>query len=538
MSVTRPSQISAGIVGTVIRNGDVADVASGVLVKRDVGIAGDRIVALAEPGRLAGERVVDASGCVVSPGFVDIHSHSDTFPLIDPSARSKLCDGVTTEIAGNCGFSPFPARGPERKQEQREADRHGLVVDWANAQEFFERAERAGSAINRGYLVGHGRVRAVVMGYENRPPTAQELAAMRAEVASALEAGALGLSSGLAYAPGCFCGADELTALCRVVAEHGGLYSTHMRSEGDGLEKAVEEALTVGKTSGARLQISHVKTTGQRNWGKISWLKDRLFRAREEGVDVTCDRYPYIAGSTGLHFVLPDWAKEGGPEAELKRLTDPSMRKKVAEAVAANYPDPASWQRIVVSCVPGAANKRYEGKCVAEIARLSGSDPISAVFDLLTAEKLDVDAIIFSMCEENLREILTWPFVAIGSDASFRCPEGPLSEGKPHPRAYGTFSRVLRRYVREQGVLGLVEALRKMTLLPAQRAGLARRGAIEKGWFADIVVFDPAAVEDRATFEDPHQCSKGIEYVFVNGKMAVNQGVPLGGLHGAILRRT
>jgi len=537
MNGTRPAPGHPEDLETVIRNGDVADVATGVLVKRDVGIAGDRIVALAEPGRLVGERVVDALGCVVSPGFIDIHSHSDTFPLIDPSARSKLCDGVTTEIAGNCGFSPFPVKGEERKQEELESGHYGLVVDWTSAEDFFDRAERVGTAINRGYLVGHGRVRAVVMGHENRPPTEQELAGMREEVASALKAGALGLSSGLAYSPGCFSHAEELTALCRTVAEHGGFYSTHMRSESGSLEDGVEEALVVAGDSGVRLQISHVKTSGQRNWKKICWLKERLFRAKDAGLDVACDRYPYIAGSTGLHFVLPNWAKEGGPEAELKRLTDPAMRRKVVDAVAADYPDPTSWQRIVVSCVPGAANKCYEGKSVAEIARLMNADPINAIFNLLTAEKLNVDAIIFSMCEENLREILTWPFVAIGSDASFRCPDGPLSEGKPHPRAYGTFSRVLRKYVREEGLLGLPEALRKMTLLPAQRAGLVQRGAVREGWFADLVVFDPCAIEDRATFEEPHQFSRGIKYVFVNGKMAIDDGVPLGGLHGSILRR-
>jgi len=524
-------------IETLIRNGDVLDVPGGALVKKDVGITGDQIVAVAEPGSLSAERVIDAAGCVVSPGFIDIHSHSDTFSLIDPSARSKLCDGVTTEIAGNCGFSPFPLRGEERRQEQRESGHFGLAVDWASAQEFFERAERVGTAINRAYLVGHGKLRATVMGYANRSPTAEELAAMCDEVERAMDAGAFGLSSGLAYAPGCFCAADELIALCRVVAERGGCYSTHMRSESEGLENAVEETLGVAKASGVRLQISHVKTSGHRNWPKIAWLKERLFRARAEGLDVTCDRYPYIAGSTGLHFVLPNWAKEGGPGAELGRLADPAMRRKVADAVAADFPEPASWQRIMVSWAPGAANKRFEGKTIAEIATVLNRDPINTVFDLLTEERLNVDAIIFSMCEENLREILAWPFVAIGSDACFRCPDGPLSEGKPHPRAYGTFSRVLRRYVIEQKVLSLPEALRKMTLLPAQRAGLDRRGAIKEGWYADLVVFDPRLIEDRATFENPHQYSQGIKYVLVNGRMALSDGVPVGSLNGRILRK-
>lgn len=524
-------------VDLVIQNGDVADVNQGVLVKRDVGIAGERIVAVAERGRLRGSREVDAAGCVVSPGFVDIHSHSDTFPLIDPSARSKVCDGVTTEVAGNCGSSPFPLRGKERDQEQAQSNRYGLRIDWEDADGFFERAERVGTAINRAYLVGHGTVRGVVIGHENRPPGQQELEEMKAEVSRAMKAGAVGLSSGLIYAPGCYAGPEEVTALCRTVADLGGFYSTHLRSEGDALEAAVEEALKVAAESGVRLQLSHVKTAGKRNWGKIAWLKERLFRAKDKGLDFACDRYPYIAGSTGLHVVLPDWAKEGGHEAELKRLTDPATRKKVAEAVAADYADPASWDRIVVSCVASARNRQYEGKRVAEIAEMMGCDPVSAVFELLTAERLEVDAIIFSMCEENLREILNWPFVAVGSDASVRCPDGPLSQGKPHPRAYGTFARVLGRYVREARALPLLEALKKMTVLPARQAGLRDRGELREGCFADIVIFDPLTVADQATFEQPHQCSKGIRYVFVNGRTAVREGVPTGGLHGRLLRR-
>lgn len=524
-------------VDLVIRHGQVADVSRGLLLNKDVGITGDRIVALAEPGQLVGRDVLDATGCVVSPGFVDIHSHSDTYPLVDPSSYSKLCDGVTTEIAGNCGSSPFPLRGEDRRQEREQSSRYGLHIDWTDAHEFFERAERVGTAINRAYLVGHGTLRGAVMGHNNRQPTPQELNQMRQELVRAMEAGALGLSSGLAYAPGCFAGTEELSALCRTVAEMGGFYSTHMRSEGDGLEAAVEEALTVARTSGVPLQISHLKTYGERNWPKITWLKERLFRARAEGIDVTCDRYPYIAGSTGLHFLIPKWVKDGGPTAELARLTDAATRKKIAAEIRATYSDEAYWQRIVIAFTPSPANKFCEGKNLAQIAQLTGKDPLTVVFDLLISEKLNVDTIVFSMCEENLREILTWPFVAIASDASFRSPTGPLSEGKPHPRAYGTFSRVLCRYVVQQGILPLVEALRKMTLLPAERARLKDRGQIKEGWFADIVIFNPQEIQDRATYEEPHQCSRGIKYVVVNGRIALRDSVPTGGLHGRILRR-
>jgi N-acyl-D-amino-acid deacylase len=352
-----------------------------------------------------------------------------------------------------------------------------------------------------------------------------------------MEAGAFGLSSGLIYPPGCFSKAEEITELCRSVAERSGLYSTHMRSESDDLETAVEEALHVAAESHVRLQISHIKTSGRRNWGKIAWLKERLTQAKDQGLDFACDRYPYTAASTGLHFVLPDWAKEGGAQAERERLTSPPIRKDIADAVASKYTDPGTWQRIVVSFVPSAGNKPYEGKSISDVAQLMGCDPITAVFNLLVAENLNVDAIIFSMCEENLREILTWPFVAIGSDAAFRCTDGPLSEGKPHPRAYGTFSRILARYVAKEHVLTLPEAIRRMTLLPAQRVGLPERGAIKKGWHADLVVFDPAAIEDRATYEQPHQYSTGIRYVLVNGKIALRDGVPSGGLHGRILRK-
>ena len=501
-----------------------------------VGIRGGRVEAVSDSA-LPADGVIDASGCVVAPGFVDIHSHSDCYPLISPRAESKIQDGVTTEIVGNCGVSPFPMGGRFLSQEREYFSRMGLEIDWSDIEEYFERAEAAGTAINRGFLVGHGSVRSAVMDYAARAPSDDEFEAMKAHVRRAMDRGALGLSTGLIYTPGCYAEQDEISALCEVVAEYDGFYATHIRSEGEQLESAVDEALSVAQSSGARLQISHLKVAGEVNWGKIEWLKQRLTDAREAGIDFACDRYPYTASSTGLETVLPEWACQGGIDEELARLEDPDTRQKIRSEIAESRRGADRWQRIVIAYIPVEDLHRFEGKTVQDVADDQGKDPIDAALDMLLAARGQVSVVIFSMAEENLREILSWPFVAIGSDAAFRAPEGPLSGGKPHPRAYGTFARVLGHYVREEGVLSLEQAVHKMTLLPAQRAGLQERGALRPGWHADVVVFDPEQIADAATFEAPHQYSRGIRYVIVNGHVALNNGALSESLHGEILRR-
>lgn len=520
----------------VIEHGTLADGAGSPCVPANLGIRDGRIAAVTkEP--LKAEKTIDASGCVVAPGFVDIHSHSDCYPLVSPFAESKLHDGVTTEIAGNCGDSPFPMGGRSLLQEQEYFGRFGLKIDWTDITEYLDRARRKGTAINRAFLVGHGSIRSAVMDCVDRPPTPEELHRMKDHVRRAMEHGALGMSTGLIYPPGCYAKSDEIVELCKVVAEYGGLYASHIRSEGDRLEEAIEEAFDISHRSGARLQISHLKVAGETNWPKIKWLKERLAAACERGDNFACDRYPYIASSTGLETVLPDWACQGGMEDEIRRLTDPETRARIVAEIAKATPNAGRWERIRIAYVPSEDLRRWEGKSVAELAREQGKDPIQAALDLLIAARGQVSVVIFSMAEENLREILSWPFVAIGSDAGFRSETGPLHVGRPHPRTYGTFSRVLGRYVREEKVLSLEQAIHKMTLLPAARAGLRERGALRPGWHADVVVFDPDAIADRATFDAPHQYSTGIRYVIVNGKPALADGALSEGLHGEILTK-
>ncbi|MEW6357129.1 MAG: D-aminoacylase [Planctomycetota bacterium] len=520
----------------VIENGTLIDGAGTPPVRRNLAIRGGRIAAI-ESDRIQAKTVLDASGCIVSPGFVDIHSHSDCYPLVSPQAASKLHDGVTTEVAGNCGGSPFPMGGRFRQQEQEYFEKFGLKIDWSDIAEYWQRAEQRGTAINRAFLVGHGSVRSAVMDYADRTPTSDEMEKMKDHVRRAMEHGALGLSTGLIYPPGCYSRADEIIELCKVVAEYGGVYATHIRSEGDRLEEAVEEALNISRRSGARLQISHLKTAGEANWRKIEWLREKLTREYENGADFACDRYPYIASSTGLETILPEWVCAGGIDQEIGRLADPATRTKIKAEITKKRREEGRWQQIRIAHIPVAGMKQFEGKTLARVAEEQGKDPIDAAFDLLIEARGQVSVVIFSMKEENLREILSWPFVMVGSDAAFREVDGPLNVGKPHPRTYGTFARVLGKYVREEKVLTLEQAIHKMTLLPAQRAGLKERGALKPGWRADVVVFDPRTIADRATFESPHQYSVGIKYVIVNGKVALDQGRLSPSLHGELLKR-
>lgn len=522
----------------LIVNGTVVDGTGAAGKPLDVGLSGERIRALADLQGQSARTVIDATGCIVAPGFVDIHSHGDTFTLACPRADSKVLDGVTTEVSGNCGASPFPLNQRMRDRISDSAQPLGIQVDWPDADGFFARQEAVGTAINRAHLAGHGALRSFVIGRSAREPTAEELDLMRRELAVCLEQGALGLSSGLIYPPGCYATTHELIALCDVAAHYGVPYCTHIRSEGDAIESAVEEVAKVARATGVRVQLSHVKVSGRRNWGKIRWLKQKLSALRDEGVDLCGDRYPYIASSTDLDVVLPNWMLEGGPDAELERLATRETRDRAAEQVLASIPDAEYWNEIRISSVTSAKNRPLEGKSIAEVAALQHKSPIDTVFDLLIEEKRRVAVIIFCMCEENLREVLSWPFVMIGSDCAARADHGPTSKGKPHPRAFGTFARTLGRYVREEKVLRLEEALFKMTGQPANHFGLQERGCLKPGYFADVTIFHPEHISDQATYDNPQQYSKGIKYVLVNGKLVVAGGRHTGALPGHVLRRT
>jgi len=506
-------------------------------VRMDLGIKGNKIELIAEyiPGNNCTR--INAEGMIVAPGFIDIHSHSDFLWLACRESESKILDGVTTEVCGNCGLSAFPLRGKLLERRKQGLSKYGIVPAWRSASGFFDIAEGINSSVNRAFLVGHGNIRACVVGYDNRVPDKDELSAMEKYLEEAMKAGAFGMSSGLIYPPGCYAECDEMVKLCRMVNEYGGFYATHIRSEGDALEDAIAEAIKVSKESGVKLQISHIKTSGRQNWHKLKDVKTLIERAIDEGVDVTCDRYPYIAAATDLDVVLPAWVYEGGIEDQIKRMKDRNTRERIAKEIA-KADEGAFWSGIVISSVFSQKNKWMVGKSVAEIAEVQKKVPLEMVLDILIEEDTRVDIFLFNMSEKNLESILNWDFVFVGSDSSTRAINGILRDGNPHPRSYGTFSRVLGKYCRENKILSKEKAIHKMTGLPAQKAGLDRRGLLKEGYYADITIFNPEKIIDKSTFADPHRYSEGIEYVMVNGKVTVEKGKHTGITSGKILRKT
>lgn len=432
-------------------------------------------------------------------------------------------DGVTTEVVGNCGSSAFPVRNGNK--------------GYRSAADFFDAVERVGSSINRASLVGLGAIRSFVIGPDARTPDTAELEQMREEAARALDEGAFGVSSGLIYPPGCFATREEIVFVAGAAGERGAVYTTHMRSEGFEIEAAIEEAESVALESGARLQISHVKLSGKQNWHKIDWLEKRLHGMLDAGLDLGCDRYPYIAASTSIGAILPNWVYDGSDEQWKARLRDPETRSRIAHEVLALHPEAEYWDSVTIAGMPEDGDPALNGKTLRQIAEVRGEQPIDVVMNLLIECREKPGCVFFSMNEENLRRILSWPFVAIGSDARARSALAGPRNDKPHPRAYGTFSRVLGKYVREEKLLTLEEAVRRMTSLPAARLGLRDRGILREGACADITIFDPATVADRATFADPHQTSAGILHVIVNGVGVIWNGRHTGALPGRILRR-
>jgi len=518
--------------GTVVDGSESAE-----SIRADVGTTGDTIAAVGDLGGAEAQHVIDASGKVVCPGFIDMHTHSDFTTLSTPTADSKIRSGVTTEVIGQCGASAFPLRGETfRRRAASFLKSDAIEVDWHDVDGYLAQAEAHGCSVNRAPMVGHNTIRGSVMGYVDRAPTSGELKAMVREVEIALDRGVFGLTTGLVYPPGCYASTDEVVALCRLVAEAGGLYASHMRSEGDALEAAVDEVLAIHDHAGIAVHISHLKCSRQHNWHKIDWLKKRLFGAIGAGADLTADRYPYAAASTGLDSMLPDWVYEGTEQDMVDRLSDPATRDRIRDETRTRLTD-ADFESAVVSSCKNDENRRWEGMHLTEVAREMGRDPFDALCELLIADDGRTQGVFHRMKEENLEEILTWPFVMIGSDGSSRSVEKDATSGKPHPRSYGTATRVLGRYVREKGVLSLENAVWKLSGLPARRLGLADRGRIAHTMKADVVMCDPLTVADRATYEDPHRYSVGIEQVIVNGVLTVEDGRHTGALAGRILKR-
>lgn len=504
----------------------------------DLGVVGDRVAAV---GRLSGQlarRTVPAAGRVLSPGFIDIHSHSDASYLINPLGESKVRQGVTLEVVGQCGWSLAPLEGTavEEIKKDLEAD-EGVEIRWRTLGEYLGCLEEARPSVNLAVVAGHGTIRGAAVGYEDRAPTAAEAERMRLLLRQALAEGAWGLSTGLIYPPGSYATTGEIIDLARELVPVGGVYFTHVRDEGARLLEAVVEAIQIGQEAGVPVQIAHHKAGGEENWGRVKDSLRLIEEARARGVDVTCDQYPYTASSTGLSTILPRWAHDGGSERLLARLRDPTTRQRLAAECAANGDSWGGWDKLLISSVRTEANKKYEGKSLAEIARERGQEPVEAALDLLLEEELAVGMVRFGMNEEDVRTVMRHPWVMVASDGSALAPYGRLARGKPHPRNYGTFARVLGRYVREQGVLRLETAICKMTGLPAWRLRLWDRGLLRPGCHADLVLFDPERVGDRATFADPHRYPDGIDMVVVNGTVTVEGGHHTGARAGRVLRR-
>ncbi len=521
----------------IIKNGTVVDGTGCARRIADIGIQDNKITYIGSIDNLSDYRIIDAAGCVVAPGFIDIHSHSDFFWLVSPESESKIHDGVTTEICGNCGISAFPLKGQLLENKRKGFRKFGLDINWATAEDFFKRANEVTSSINRGFLVGHGNIRACVLGYENREPDRNELAEMEKELRKAMESGAFGMSSGLIYPPGCYAKTVELIELCKIIKEYNGIYATHMRNEGNELEAALSETINISRESGVNTQVSHIKTWGEKNWWKIDKIESLLEDARAEGVEITCDRYPYTASATDLDIILPDWVYEGGTAKEKKRLGDPFCRERIIKEMKQEGVSQEFWGTIMISSVFNEDKRSYEGKTIAEISRTLKVPPLEFVLDLLYEEDCRVSVIFFNMSEENLARILKWEFVMVGSDSSLRSLKGVLNYGKPHPRGYGTFSRVIRKYVNQTSILSIEDAIYKMTGFPAQKLGLKNRGILKEGFFADITIFDQETIAEQATFTDPHNYSTGIKHVIVNGKLTINNGKHESVMNGTILKK-
>jgi len=522
----------------VIRNGALIDGSGTIEYVRDLGIKDGKIALIGDLNAEDADISIDATGLKVTPGFVDIHSHTDVELFLNPKAESKIRQGVTTEVVGNDGDSWAPVGGPELQKELREfKEYYDRVLSWRDFRGFFDALEKNKTAVNVASLVGLGTVRKIVVGLENRPASQEELAAMEREVAAGIDQGCWGASTGLEYTPGSFASRSELVDLIQAVPKKSRLYATHMRDEGDRLLESIDEAIEVARRSSARLQISHLKAQGTSNWKKVDGALAKIERAASEGVDVHADRYPYVAYNTGLASLFPLWAREGGRERFFARLQDASLANRIRLEVESKVASlSGGWDGVLISSVFSDSNKIYQGKTVEQIVGGSSEDPFDFCRRLLIAEDGRVDMVGFGMEEEGTETILAHPLVMISSDAGASAPYGKLGEDRPHPRAYGTFPRAIARYVRERNIVSLPEMVRKMTSMPAEKVGLADRGRIEVGKAADIVILDYNAIEDRATYLNPHQYPTGISHVIVNGELVIKDGQHTGNLPGRVLR--
>jgi dihydroorotase/N-acyl-D-amino-acid deacylase len=525
----------------LIINGRILDGSGSPWFEGSVAVKDGRVAAIGRLPNATAGRVIDARGLTVAPGFIDLHSHSDFTLLVDGKAESKIRQGVTTEILGESD-SAGPILGPAVPEFDKAMTPYGLTRDWTTLGEYFARVQRQGTAVNIASYVGSGQVRMDVMGNVNRPPTGDEMAKMRDLVDQAMREGALGLASGLIYPPNSFATTDELIELAKVASRYGGIYTSHIRGEGNHWKQAIDEAIEISEKAHLPVHVLHLKIDGQANWGKMAQQVSEIQAARDRGVDITANQYPYIASMTGLEMCIPPKYLEGTSEQVVERLKSPQARAEIRQAIANGLPgwqadevkSVGGWHGVLVASLQKPENKQYEGKRMDEVAEEMRKDPLDALCDLLISEGGSAEAIYFSMSESDVDLAMKQPWVGVGSDGIAVSPAMTFM-GKPHPRFYGTFPRVLGVYVREKKVLTLPDAVRKMTSFPAQVTGLTDRGLLRPGMAADITIFDPKTVSDKATFQAPLQYPEGIPYIVVNGVVVIDQGQHTGAKPGRVL---
>ncbi len=525
----------------IIRNGHIIDGTGSPWYSGDIAILNGRIARIGSLTEASARRVIDARGLIVAPGFIDMLGQSELSMLVNPQVPSKIFQGITTEITGE-GGSIAPLNERLLAADRAGFAHYGVKPDWRTFREYFARLERQGLGINLASYVGATQVRRMVIGEDNRRPSTAELERMKALVREAMQQGAVGVSTALQYAPAPYASTEELIALAGEAAKVGGIYATHMRSEGDTIDAALDEAFRIGREAQIPVEIWHLKAAGKRNWGRMPEIVARIEQARKWGVDVEADTYAYPAWFNTFSAFVPPWAHEGGDAKMVQRLRDPAMRARIRhDMLTQNSSWDNEWlevpgpEAILVSVVQNPKLLALQGKTIAQIAQAKGNDPIDTIFDLLI-EDPEMSVAVFAMSEQDIALALKQPWVSIDNDSQGTAPEGILGQEHPHPRAYGTFPRILRKYVREEKLLTLEEAIRKFSALPAQRMRLTDRGVLKQGLWADMVVFDPNTIRDLATFENPNQLSIGMKYVFVNGVPVIEEGKMTNALPGKVLR--
>lgn len=526
----------------ILRNGTVYDGSGGEAFVADVAINGDTIAAIGKLGNARAGLTIDATGHAVAPGFINMLSWANESLIHDGRSQSDIRQGVTLEVLGE-GNSMGPLNAA---MKQELLDRQSDIrydVEWQTLGEYLEYLENRGVSTNVASFIGAATPRKYVIGYDDRPPTPDELRAMQELVRGAMREGAMGVASSLMYPPGLFADTPELIALSRAAAEYGGMYISHLRDEGAGLLEAIEELIIIAREADIRAEIYHLKSSGQQNWPLFDAAVEMIEDARAEGLHITADVYTYPAGATGLNVTVPPWVQEGGFEASLERMRDPAIRERIVAEMNAPSDEwenmfllAGSFDNILLVNFRNPALKPLTGKTLAEVIEMRGTSPEDTIMDLIVEDGSRVGAVYFTQSEDIVRKAVALPWVSFNSDAASLAPEGVFLESNPHPRAYGSFARVLAKYVRDERVLALAEAVRKLSGLPARNLGLDRRGLLEQGYFADIVVFDPESVQDHATFVEPHQYATGVQHVFVNGEQVLKDGEHTGATPGRVVR--